>query len=131
MSHVMRRVPALLLAAGLVVVWGCGESKPAADSTTEEATVTGTVTVKGQPARGGTVTFDPTNINRPDAPVRSAEIQPDGTYSATTLVGSNTVMVNVAGPQGQGPGMNPEGGLNVQSGTNTYDITLPVEGADQ
>jgi hypothetical protein len=87
---------AVLLATTTVVltVWGCGgsESSPQAVSgSSQEAIVKGTVTVKGKPATGGEVTFDPANIERPTAKARTAPIGADGTFTVTTLIGQNTV----------------------------------------
>src|SRR5919107_1535589 len=112
-------------AAGLAIGGGCGDAKPAAESSTAEATVKGTVTVLGRPATKGQVIFDPTNINRPDAQVCTAEIGADGTYLATTLVGPNSITVIVPKPPRPMEGMNPEFGLDVQPGENTLDISLP------
>jgi hypothetical protein len=102
---------------------GCGGATSTGSTT--EATVTGKVTIHGKPATKGQVVFDPTNIDRPDAGVRQAEIGPDGTYRATTLVGSNSVTVVVPRPAGPADGMAPELGLNAKAGDNTLDIALP------
>ena len=112
-------------AACLAIVGGCGGG-PGAESSTEEATISGTVTVLGKPATKGQVIFDPSNINRPQAPIRTAEIGADGAYRATTLVGSNAVTVVVPRPPRPTEGMSPEFGLDVQPGENTLDISLPM-----
>jgi len=128
----MRRARArsigLLWAACLATGGGCGEGKPSATSSTREATVKGTVTVLGKPATKGRVTFDPRNINRPDAVIRTAEIGKDGAYRVTTLVGPNTISINVPRPPRPMRGMSPELGLEVRPGENTRDIALPVTG---
>jgi hypothetical protein len=112
-------------AACLAIGGGCGDRKPAAESSTAEATVKGTVTVLGKPATKGQVVFDPTNINRPDAKVRTAEIGAGGTYQATTLVGPNSVSIIVPRPSRPTEGMSPEFGLDVKPGENTLDISPP------
>ncbi len=45
------------------------------------------VTVNGKKASGGTILFDPLNVNRKSASAASAEIGKDGTYTIKTLVG--------------------------------------------
>ncbi len=112
-------------AACLAIGGGCNGMKPAADSSTAEATVKGTVTVLGKPATKGQVIFDPTNINRPDARIRTAEIGADGTYQVTTLVGPNSITVSVPRPPRPMEGMSAEFGLDVKPGENTRDISLP------
>jgi len=121
------RACALLAAACLAIGGSCSGGKPPVDSTTEEATVKGKVTVLGKLATKGQVTFDPTNIKRPNAAIRSAEIGADGTYQVTTLVGANSVVISV--PRQGMPllGMAPELGIDVKPGENTLDIALPME----
>jgi len=119
------RIVAPLAVAFLAIGGGCDAGKPATESSTQEATVKGKVTVLGKPATKGRVTFDPSNISRPGAQVRTAEIQADGTYQVTTLVGPNSISVNVPKPARPTPGMSPEFGHVVTPGENTFDITLP------
>ena len=128
MRRARARSLALVWAGCLATVGGggCSEGRPSATSTTQEATVKGRVTVLGKPATKGRVTFDPRNINRPDARIQTAEIGDDGAYRVTTLVGPNTITVNVPRPPRPMPGMSPEIGLDVQPGENTRDIALPV-----
>ena len=68
---------------------GC-DGRPAVDSSMTEATVSGTVLVKGKPATGGEVVFNPANVDRPVGP-RSAPINKDGTYTVKTLTGGNQI----------------------------------------
>ena len=87
------------LASTMVLAgWGCGESKPAVDTTTAEAKVSGVVRVRGKPMDGGEVSFDPSNMERQDAGHRKATIGHDGSYSVTTLQGRNV-----------GPDLRPDG----------------------
>src|SRR4051794_10924741 len=66
-------------AATLILGGGCGDSSTSSSST--EATVHGTVTIKGKPASSGMVEFNPANINRKDVRAVSAPIGKDGSYS--------------------------------------------------
>ena len=83
-------VPAFLLLAAL----GCMDSRPSVSSSTTEATVKGTVTIKGKPATKGSVVFDPSNYARKNEQPRSAPLNKDGTYSIKTLIGSNSIRVS-------------------------------------
>jgi len=53
-------------------------------------TVTGVVKVKGQPASGGQIAFNPSNRDR-KVPPFSAPIGQDGSYTIKTYTGENTV----------------------------------------
>jgi hypothetical protein len=121
------RIAVSMVSAVLVIVWGCGDGKPPVTSSTEEATVKGTVTIKGKRAKKGEVLFDPSNYRRADATARSAPISSDGTYEIKTLVGENTVRVG-------GPEAADAGGLyltipiDVKAGEiNTLNIELPAK----
>src|SRR4051812_32749464 len=93
MSSLRTRV-ALLLSVAALAGSGCGGTgTPSVSSSSEEATVKGTVAVRGKPATKGEITFDPTNINRRKAPVAKATIEKDGSYTLKTLVGENSVSV--------------------------------------
>ena len=52
--------------------------------------MSGTVTVKGTPATGGRILFNPSNSGR-IVPTRTADIGPDGSYTIKTLTGDNRV----------------------------------------
>jgi hypothetical protein len=113
------------LAVALFVGWGggCGSGAPPVSSSMEEATVQGTVTVKGKPLTRGKITFDPANIKRKVAP-RSAPIGPNGAYTIKTLIGENSVTV-------QGPTIDRDPNLalnqrmvDVESGENQVPIEL-------
>src|SRR6516164_2652145 len=101
MRKVRIRIAVLVPSALMVIGWGC-DGRPAVSSSTTEATVKGTVTIKGKPATKGTVEFDPANYQRKDVQARSAPINPDGTYTIKTLVGGNTVRVR--GPEAEKAG---------------------------
>ncbi len=87
----------LLAVAAILAAGACHSGTPSASGTTEESTIRGTVTVQGKPATGGGITFDPSNIHRKDAEVRTAAIGKDGSYTVTTLVGENMVSVQGKG----------------------------------
>ncbi|MDX2036896.1 MAG: hypothetical protein SFX72_09605 [Isosphaeraceae bacterium] len=115
---------ALILPAMIAVSTGC-DSRPAVESSTAEASVTGKVVIKGKPATKGTVVFDPANYMRKDVSARSATIEPDGTYRVTTLVGLNSV--RVAGPEAEAAGAAYSSlDFEVKSGSNSFDISIPT-----
>jgi hypothetical protein len=96
----------------------------------EEATVKGTVRVRGKPVTNGRVSFRTSNINRPTAPTKEAEIQKDGTYAIKTLVGANFVEVSckeILTPRNRDLVEN-EQMVTIRSGENTLDIDLPSQG---
>lgn len=103
-----------------IVVSGCGEGRPAVESSTEEATVTGKVAIKGKPVEEGTIVFDGTNVERKMAPLKTAPIK-DGVYTATAFIGDNAVRVD--GKQAQKAGVNAgTQPFKVVRGENTLDI---------
>ena len=75
--------------AVLVGVVGC-DGRPSVDSSLNEVTVSGVVKVKGKPATGGEILFDPSNVDR-TVGSRSAPIGPDGSYTIKTYTGSNRI----------------------------------------
>ena len=108
-----------------VASWGCDDGKPAVDTTTAEASVSGVVKVRGTPMAGGEITFDASNSQRPNEAPRKAPIGKDGKYSITTLQGRNTARIS-------SPMVKKEPQLaygihtfDVQPGENTWDIDLP------
>jgi hypothetical protein len=115
---------ASLSAALMAASFGCSET-PAVNSSNAEATVSGKVTIKGKPMKGGEITFNPANYQRQDAPTRTAPVKPDGTYEITTLQGQNAV--KVAGPEVlKDPQLGYAGlTVDVPSGGKTFDIELP------
>lgn len=123
----MRQVGGLATTGLLAAALGCGGGKPSVDTTNEEATVKGTVTLKGQPLAKGRILFDPSNYRRRDAVARPADLQPDGSYQVTTLVGANRVTF-------LSPALNRDPALqdstvefDVKSGENTLDVALPLK----
>jgi hypothetical protein len=105
-------------------VGGCDDGRPSVESSTEEAKVVGKVTIKGKPASGGKIVFDPSNVERKMAPVASAEIAPDGSYSLATLIGDN--VVRVEGPEAEKAGVQLDlVPVDVKRGENEIPISLP------
>jgi hypothetical protein len=125
MRKIPQRLGALVAAAMLVVAWGCGDVPPASSST-EEATVKGTVFIKGKPARKGQVVFDPANYQRKEVKANTAPVGKDGAYTIKTLVGVNSVRVE--GPEVEKAGASYANiTFDVKSGENSFDIKLPPE----
>jgi len=119
--------PAILTTLALVV-GGCGEGPPQSSSSTEEATIKGTVTVKGKKATQGKVFFDPSNKARPTETARVAEIGKDGSYSAKSLVGENVVRFDIPGMEKDRDLGSIELTFEVKPGENEYPIEIPPPG---
>lgn len=108
----------------LAAAWGCGGGTPSVSSSEQKVQVSGTVTLKGKPLSGGQIMFDPSNINRRDAPVANLKISKDGTYSGETLVGENSVTVtNPTIQKSLDLSANREV-VELKSGENTVNIDL-------
>jgi hypothetical protein len=94
------RAKVFLAATSLMLGQGCGDT-PYVDASRTEATVTGVVKVKGQPATGGEISFNPSNRDR-KVGAFTAPIGKDGTYAIKTYTGENEVRfmgdVNTAYP---------------------------------
>jgi hypothetical protein len=123
MRHTAPLALGLFATTFLVIGWGCSGT-PRVDTTTEEATVRGVITIKGKPVTSGRVIFDPANFKRKVEP-RKADIGKDGSYSIKTLVGENVVKLE----SNQVLKANLEMqfiSTNVTPGDNTFDIKLPL-----
>jgi hypothetical protein len=103
---------------------GGGCDSPKATSSSAEATVHGTITVKGKPATSGKVSFNPANINRKDATTATADISKDGTYTVKTLVGGNMVTVTTPETQKDPVLQYNRVQYNAAAGDNTYNIEV-------
>lgn len=117
----------VLFALGPIVLAGCQGGTPAVETSKTEATVRGQVIVRGKPASGGQVWFDPANYRRKDVAAVSAEVTKEGTYEITTLIGENSVRY-------EGPAVARDRELDgvaqgyvVKEGDNEFDIVLPAE----
>ena len=121
------RLPLASPAILLLAVFGCGDGTPSVSSSTEEATVKGSVSFKGKKVAKGTITFDPANVNRKMAGSASAPIGADGTYTLKTMVGENQVSFSI--PEMSAVGDPTLGYLripkDVASGESTIDFDLP------
>jgi len=69
--------------------------------------------------------FAPANINRPSEPARTAEIRKDGTFEVTTLIGANRVTVAIPAHASKKGAPYVQQVCEVQTGDNTFDITIP------
>jgi hypothetical protein len=114
------------LAALLTALSGCSAA-PDRESSTEEATVTGTVKVRGKLLNGGELNFNAVNPNR-RVEVRKAAIGKDGTYTVKAYIGLNTVTVFPPKPRNKKEGKEffgvnyEEKSVTVKSGENTEDL---------
>ena len=115
---------AAAFAGALALVGGC--SSPASTSSDDEATVHGTVAVKGKRVDGGEIRFNPANINRKAAPTVSAVIARDGTYTIKTLVGRNKVSVTTPVTVKDAVLQYNASYFAVKPGDNTYAIEVPT-----
>jgi hypothetical protein len=108
----------------LFAVIGC-DGTPAANSSTQLATVKGMVRRKGKPLAKVQVMFNPANINRRTAPSVLATVGKDGRYELTTLDGVNTV--SLVGPQASKINVLSAFGrtVDLKPGENTVDRDAP------
>ncbi len=110
----------------IAFVSGCSDGTPSMDTSLTEATISGVVSVKGVPAAGGTILFNPSNAGR-IVPTRSAPIGPDGAYTIKTLTGINQVSFEgEVATKNRGVGLLKDF-AEVASGTNKKDFDLMGE----
>lgn len=120
--------PAFLALVAAAFLQGCGDGKPWVDTSLTEASVSGTVSVKGTPASGGKILFNPSNAGR-IVPTRTADIGPDGSYTIKTLTGDNRVTFEgEVATKNAGVGLIKEY-AKVESGENHVDYDLMGEGS--
>ena len=111
--------------AGVCLAAGCGQA-PSTSSSGEEATIKGLVTFEGKPVKKGSITFDPSNVNRRMASATTATINGDGTYSVNSLVGRNTISFNLPGLGTSKNKLNyAQIFYEVKPGENTFNAELP------
>ncbi len=121
----MRTARALFVLA--FTLSGCEQGKPWVDTSLTEATVSGFVTVKGKPASGGTILFNPSNSGRIVA-TKTAQIGPDGSYTIKTFTGVNQVSFDgEVASKNRGVGLVKES-CDVAKGDNKADFDLLGEG---
>jgi hypothetical protein len=112
----------------LAITSGCSDGKPPIDTSHNEATVTGVVTVKGTPATGGKINFNPSNSGR-IVGTNSGDIRPDGTYTVKTLTGGNLVTFSgEVALKNKGIGLLREY-ADIKTGENKIDYDLLGAGA--
>lgn len=123
MAMVRRQMAVLMAAACVWWVAGCGGgSTPSVDTSNTEATVKGTVRIDGKPATEGEISFDPSNYQRKNAELHTAQIGKDGTYTVKTLTGENTIRLGGT-LVGKSQVLSQQTrSLNVQPGDNTFDF---------
>ncbi len=119
---------AVCMAIALHCAGGCNSDGPPPVSTsTEEAEVKGTVKVRGKAVTNGTVSFHSANIKRATKDVTVA-IQKDGTFTAKTVIGHNTVIVDCRElnlPKNFEIRDAAEQFIDIKSGTNDIEINVP------
>ena len=124
---VSRTMICLALGAAAAGAAGCGDGKPWVDTSLNEATVSGVVSVKGKPADGGTIMFNPSNSGR-IVPTRTAKIGADGSYTIKTYTGVNQVSFDgEVAAKNRGVGLLKEA-VDVAAGENKADFDLLGEG---
>ncbi len=110
----------------VALLCGCS-SRPDRESSLEEATVKGSVKVRGKLLEGGELNFNAVNPNR-RVELRKAAIGKDGNFEAKALIGLNTVTVTPPKPRNKQQdkeffGVNyEERSVIVQSGENKADL---------
>ena len=118
----------LVLTALVTAFAGCSAA-PDRESSLEEATVKGTVKVRGKLLDGGELNFNAVNPNR-RVDTRKAAIGKDGTYTTKAYLGLNIVTVFPPKPRNKQQGKEffgvnyEEKSVNVTSGENTADLDV-------
>ena len=97
------------------------------DTSLNEATVSGVVSVKGKPADGGTILFNASNSGR-IVPTRTAKIGPDGSYTVKTYTGINQVSFDGEVDRQEPRRRAGQGSVDVAPGENKADFDLLGEG---
>jgi hypothetical protein len=116
----------IAVAALLTAFCGCS-TPPDRESSLEEATLKGTVKVRGKLLHGGELDFNAVNPNR-RVDVRKAAISKDGRYEAKVYVGQNIVTVVPPRPRNTQEGKDffgvnyEEKPVKVTAGENTADL---------
>jgi hypothetical protein len=114
------------LAMVVTVLSGCGAA-PDRESSMNDATVAGTVKVRGKLLDDGELHWSAVNPNRRVDP-RNATIGKDGTYSVKAYIGRNLVTVTPRKPRNKKEGQeffgvnSEERSVDVKPGENTADL---------
>lgn len=119
----------MLVALVLAGCGGSGSGVAPVSGSEEEASVKGTVYLRGKPLNNGRVLFNPVNIKRANVQARQAPINKDGSYGLKTLVGDNYVQIDCAElRQSRNREIaDTERTVIVNSGDNTIDLKIPPE----
>jgi hypothetical protein len=118
----------IALAALVTALSGCSAA-PDRESSLNDATVTGTVKVRGKLLNGGEVNFNAVNPNR-RVDTRKATIGKDGAYTVKAYLGLNIVTVFPPKPRDKQQGKDffgvnyEEKSVTVTSGENTADLDI-------
>ncbi|WP_406700484.1 hypothetical protein V5E97_16885 [Singulisphaera sp. Ch08] len=116
------------LAVAIVVIsTGCGDRPPSVSTSRTEATVRGKVLIKGKAVDRGKVVFDAANHLRKDVTGKSVDVNKDGTYSITTLLGVNSVRYEGPALAGSRELEGMSLSYDVKEGDNLYDIIIPPQ----
>ena len=114
----------------LWAVGGCGGAEKAgggaAAAPKVEATVSGTVTVKGKAASKGRLTFEPLGANGIPTGSHVAQVSKDGAYTVTTATGSNDVTISGTGDAAVDSSYN-KMTFEVKPGSNALNVDLPLK----
>ena len=102
----------------LVALPGCSAS-PDRESSLDDATVTGTVKVRGKLLEGGELHFHAVNPNR-RVDRRNAAIGKDGTFTVKTYIGRNLVTVTPPKPRNKKEGQD-------FFGVNSEELSVDVK----
>ena len=120
------RAAKIVLALVVTVLSGCGAA-PDRESSLEDATVAGTVKVRGKLLDAGELHWSAVNPNR-RVDTRNTTISKDGTYSIKAYIGRNLVTVTPRKPRNKKEGQeffgvnSEERTVDVKPGENTADL---------
>jgi hypothetical protein len=120
------RAGSIVVVVLLTALCGCSTA-PDRQSSLEEATLKGTVKVRGKRLQGGELNFNAVNPNR-RVDMRKAMISKNGTYEAKVYVGQNIVTVFPPRPRTSQEGEDffgvnyEEKPVNVTAGVQTADL---------
>jgi len=127
-TRTWHRAGPIAVAALVTAFSGCSAA-PDRESSLNDATVTGTVKVRGKLLNGGEVNFNAVNPNR-RVDTRKATIGKDGTYTVKAYLGLNIVTVFPPKPRDKQQGKEffgvnyEEKSVTVTSGENTADLDI-------
>jgi len=121
-----RNTKMVRFACALVMTFATiGCNAPDASSSQATGQVRGKVTARGKPLAKSQLSFTPSDVDGKSPPVVSTEINENGTFEVTTVVGQT--YVTLAGPD---VGKTPQlpyysKTIHVKPGSNEFNIALP------